>query len=33
MDADLEMVIKDREILLPAGHVKSYSIMMLKVSQ
>ena len=32
MDADLEMIIKDKSILLPAGHIKSYSVMMLQVS-
>lgn len=30
MDADLEMIIKDRAILLPPGHIKAYSIMMLQ---
>ena len=32
MDADLEMIIKDRAILLPPGHIKAYSIMMLQVN-
>jgi cyclin-dependent kinase 7 len=30
MDADLEMIIKDRQILLPPPHVKAYSLMMLQ---
>lgn len=32
MDGDLEMIIKDKTILLPPGHVKSYSIMIFQVS-
>ena len=33
MDADLEMVIRDKTILLSPGDVKAYSLMMLQVSK
>ena len=33
MDADLEMVIRDKMILLSPGDVKAYSLMMLQVSK
>lgn len=32
MDGDLEMIIKDRTILIPPPHVKSYSIMIFQVN-
>ena len=32
MDTDLEMIIKDKSLLLPPGVVKAYSLMILQVS-
>ena len=32
MDTDLEMIIKDKSLLLPPGAVKAYSLMILQVS-